>query len=92
MAITAAAEGYGHLAITESEGLSEKPGSIPEHLKGRTPMRSILAVAITATFVLVAWWNRSTVADAGPNLAESIDPTAMTLKAADMPTQQFVGP
>lgn len=55
-------------------------------------MRSILAVAITATFVLVVWWNHSTVADVGPNVAKSIDPTAMTLKAADMPTQQFVGP
>lgn len=56
-------------------------------------MRAILAVAITATFVLVfgPWWNHSTVADARPNVA-SIDPTAMTLKAADMPTQQFDGP
>jgi hypothetical protein len=56
-------------------------------------MRAILAVAIIATFVLIfgPWWNHPTVADASPNVA-SIDPTAMTLKAADMPAQEFVGP
>jgi hypothetical protein len=80
---------FRSLTVTESEGLSEKPGSLPEHLKG-TLMRAILAVAITATLVLVAWWNYSTSADAGPNVAKSIDPTVMTLKAPDMP--QYVGP
>jgi len=57
-------------------------------------MRTTLAVAITATFVLVVgpWWNHSTVADAGQNVAKSIDPTALTLNAAGMLTQQFVGP
>jgi hypothetical protein len=59
-------------------------------------MRAILAVLITANFVLVfgPWWNHSTTADAGQNVAKSIDPTAMTLtlKAADMPTQEFVSP
>ena len=55
-------------------------------------MRTILAVAITAAFVLVfgPWWNHS--ADAGRNVATSIDPTALTLNAGDMPTQQFAGP
>jgi hypothetical protein len=53
-------------------------------------MRTILAIAITATFVLVAWWNYSTTADAGPNVAKSIDPTVMTSNAPDMP--QYVGP
>jgi hypothetical protein len=57
-------------------------------------MRAILAVAITATFVLVIgpWWNHPTVADAGRNVAKSIDPIAMMSDAAEMPTQQFVGP
>jgi hypothetical protein len=55
-------------------------------------MRTMLAVAITATFVLVAFWNHATSGDAGPKVATSIDPTAMTLNATDMPTQQFVGP
>jgi hypothetical protein len=58
-------------------------------------MRTILAVAITATFVLIfgPWWNHATSADARQtNVANSIDPTAMTLNAGDMPTQQFVGP
>jgi hypothetical protein len=57
-------------------------------------MRAILAVVITATFVLVVgpWWNHSTMADAGQNVAKSIDPTALTLNAAHMPTQIFDGP
>ena len=57
-------------------------------------MRTILAVAITAAFVLVVgpWWNHSTTADAGQSVAKSIDPTALTLNAGDMPTQQFAGP
>jgi hypothetical protein len=57
-------------------------------------MRTILAVAITATFILVfgPWWPHSMTADAGPNIAKSIDPTALTLNAPDMPTQQFVAP
>jgi hypothetical protein len=38
-------------------------------------MRTILAVAITATFVLFTWWNYSTLGDEGPNVAKSIDPT-----------------
>jgi hypothetical protein len=53
-------------------------------------MRTILAVAIAATFVLVAWWNYSTSADAGPDVAKSVAPTVMTLSAPDMP--QYVGP
>jgi hypothetical protein len=53
-------------------------------------MRAILAVAITATFVLVAFWNHATSGDAGPNVAKSIDPTVTTLDAAGMPT--YVGP
>jgi hypothetical protein len=59
-------------------------------------MRAILAVLITANFVLVfgPWWNHSTMADAGQKIAKSINPTAMTLtlNAADMPAQQFVAP
>jgi hypothetical protein len=57
-------------------------------------MRAILAVVITATFVLVVgpWWNHSTSADAGQSVAKSIDPTALTLNAADMPTQIFAAP
>jgi len=57
-------------------------------------MRAILVVVITATFVLVVgpWWNHSTSADAGQNVAKSIDPTALTLNAVDMPTQVFAGP
>jgi hypothetical protein len=53
-------------------------------------MRTILAVAITATFVFVVWWNHSTSADAGPNVAKSTDSTAITLNAPDMPA--YVGP
>jgi hypothetical protein len=59
-------------------------------------MRAILAFAIAATFVLVVgpWWNHSPMADAGQNVAKSVDPIAMTmtLNAADMPTQIFAGP
>jgi hypothetical protein len=54
-------------------------------------MRAILTVAIAAIFVLVLR-NYSMSGDAGPNVAQSIDPFAMTLNAGDMPTQQFVGP
>jgi hypothetical protein len=55
-------------------------------------MRAILAVAITATFVLVAFWNHATSGDARPNVAKSIDPIAMMSDSAEMPTQEFVGP
>jgi hypothetical protein len=58
-------------------------------------MRAILAAAITATFVLVfgPWWNHATSADTRrTNVSNSIDPTALTLNAGDMPAQQFVGP
>ena len=50
-------------------------------------MRAILVVVITATFVLVVgpWWNHSTSADAGQNVAKSIAPIVTTLNAADMP-------
>jgi hypothetical protein len=50
-------------------------------------MRTIVAVAITAAFVLVSFWPS---ADAGPNVAKSIDQTAMTQNVPDMP--QYVGP
>jgi len=54
-------------------------------------MRAMLAVAITAAFVLVAWRNYSMVsADARPNVAKSIAPSAMTSNMPDMP--QYVGP
>jgi hypothetical protein len=52
-------------------------------------MRAIVAVSITA-FVLVARRNHSTSADAGANVAKSIDPTLMTSNAPDMP--RCVGP
>jgi hypothetical protein len=43
-------------------------------------MRAILAVAITATtLVLIAWWNNSTSADARPNVTKSIHPIVTTL-------------
>jgi hypothetical protein len=45
-------------------------------------------IAITATFVLTAWWNHSTSVDAGANVRKSIDSTA--LNASDMLT--YVGP
>ena len=51
-------------------------------------MRTFLAVAIAASFILVAWWNYSLSADAG--IGKSIDPAAMTSNAPDMP--QYVGP
>jgi hypothetical protein len=53
-------------------------------------MRTILAIAITATFVLVAFWNHATSGDAGLNVAKSIDTTVTTLNAPDMPS--YVGP
>jgi hypothetical protein len=51
-------------------------------------MRTIVAVAITAAFVLVfgPWSIHSTVADAGPNVATSTDPAVTRLDAAGMPT------
>jgi hypothetical protein len=54
-------------------------------------MRAIIAVAITATFVLVfgPWSIHSTVADARPNVATSTDPAVTRLDAASMPT--YVG-
>lgn len=54
-------------------------------------MRTILAVVIIATFVVVVgpWSIQSTVADARPNVAKSIDPTVTTLDVAGMPT--YVG-
>jgi hypothetical protein len=54
-------------------------------------MRTILAVVIIATFVLVVgpWSIHSTVADARPNVAKSIDPAITTLDAGGMPT--YVG-
>jgi hypothetical protein len=55
-------------------------------------MRTILAVAVTATFVLVGWWNYSTSADSGLNVAKSTDSTAVTSNARDMSTQLYVGP
>jgi hypothetical protein len=54
-------------------------------------MHIILTVAI-ATFFVFAFWNDATSGNAGPNVANSIDPTAMTLNPADMPAQQFLGP
>jgi hypothetical protein len=54
-------------------------------------MRTILAVAIIAAFVIMLgpWSIHSTVADARPNSAKSIDPAVTTLDAAGMPT--YVG-
>jgi hypothetical protein len=78
--------------MTENEGLRTSPGQFPEHLKVRTPTRTIISVLITANFLLVVGplWNHSTMANAGQNVAKSIDPAAMTLDAAGMPT--YVGP
>jgi hypothetical protein len=55
-------------------------------------MRTILAVVIIATFVLVVgpWSIHSTVADARPNVAKSIDPSVMMSNAPEM--RQYVGP
>jgi hypothetical protein len=52
-------------------------------------MRAILAVAITATFVLAFWWNHSTLAGTGSNATTSIDLAVTTLNASDMPAQQY---
>ena len=54
-------------------------------------MRAILAIAIAATFVLVfgPWSIHSTVADAPPSVANSIDPADTTFDAGGMPT--YVG-
>jgi hypothetical protein len=52
-------------------------------------MRAMLAVAITAAFVLVAWRNYWMVsADAGPNVAKS----SIDSSVPDMPQPQYVGP
>jgi hypothetical protein len=52
-------------------------------------MRVILAIAITATFVLAAWWNNTTLANT-KQTGVSIDPTVMTLSATDLPVQEYV--
>lgn len=52
-------------------------------------MRTVLAVAITATFVLVTWRNHVTSADAEANVAKSIGPTVVRSNVPDMP--QYVG-
>jgi len=52
-------------------------------------MRVVLAIAITATFVLAAWWNNPTLANTKPT-GVSIDPTVMTLSATDLPVQEYV--
>jgi hypothetical protein len=51
-------------------------------------MRTILAVAISAFFILVGFWLS---ADAGPNAAKSIEPTVTTSKAPDFPQPLFLG-
>jgi hypothetical protein len=51
-------------------------------------MRTILVVAITAFFVLVAFWPS---ADAEPNAAKSIEPTVTTSKVPDFPQPLFLG-
>lgn len=53
-------------------------------------MRTILAVTIAASFILLAWWNYSLSADAGTRVAKSINPAGMTSNVPDMP--QYVGP
>ena len=52
-------------------------------------MRVILAIVITATFVLAAWWNNPTLANS-KQTGVSIDPTVMTLSATDLPVQEYV--
>jgi hypothetical protein len=55
-------------------------------------MRVALAIAITATFVLAAWWNNPTLANTkqtGVSI-NPIDPTVMTLSASDLPVWEYV--
>lgn len=52
-------------------------------------MRILLAIAITSTFVLAAWWNNSTLANTKQTVGISIDPSVMTLSTSDLPAQQY---
>jgi len=53
-------------------------------------MRIALAIAIAVAFGFVAWWNQPTFADPRPVAGVSIDPTALTMTAKDLPVQEYV--